>query len=137
MQTQPLTLTMDQALVLTDRTRNDATDEGRQIGKPLLLKLGAAYMDLVGDSVTTSTVTIWVTEAEAWYLRTLVNSGDRTDRDSRLGIHTLRQLYQILLAFDTADATGPVADAESGDLTMAEAQKRLTQRVTDTSCGGA
>lgn len=137
MSTQPLTLTMDAAMVLTDRTRNDATDEGRQIGKPLLLKLGAAYLELVGDSVTTATATIWVTEAEAWYLRTLVNSGDRCDRDSKLGIHTLKALYAILLAFDTADATGPVADAEGGDMTMAEAQKRLTQRVADTSCGGA
>lgn len=128
---------MDQALVLCDRTRNDATDEGRQIGKRLLLKLGAAYLDLVGDSVTTATATIWVTESETWYLRSLVNSGDRCDRDGRLGVHTLRQLYTILLAFDTADATGPVADAEGGDITMAEAQKRLSQRATDTSCGGA
>jgi hypothetical protein len=120
---QPLTLNQDECMVLTDRVRNDAADEGIPIGKPFLLKLSAAYLDLMGEKPTDATVTIWITEREAWLARSVLNSGDRTDRNPRLGVGMLRKLYTILKAFEAAEAIGKVSDAEEPDRTLAEVKQ--------------
>lgn len=117
---QPLELNQDECMVLTDRVRNDAADEGTPIGKAFVLKLSCAYLELMGEKPTDAKVTIWITEREAWLARSLVNSGDRTDRNPRLGVVLLRKLYTILAAFDAAEKTGTVLDAEESDLTLAD-----------------
>lgn len=133
----PLTLTQDETRLLSDRIANADKEGGAECARPLLLKLASCFLELMGDKPTDATATIYVSEREAWLLRGKFTTADRSDRDTLLGIHALRKVYAILLIFDTEDRTGRVAGAEGGDMTMAEAQKRLSQRVTDTSCGGA
>lgn len=117
---QPLTLTASEVLLLTDRVQNTDKDDGREIAKRLLLKLGSAYLEMVGDSPKPGTITIHVTEAETWLARSKFNSGDRTDADSKLGIHMLRKLYTLLLAFDADVDQFPVATV--GDRTFKQAE---------------
>lgn len=112
---RPLELTAMEVLLLTDRVQNDDKDEGRIVAKPLLLKLGSAYLEMIGEKPREGTCTIWVTEPEAWLARTKFNSGDRCDADPKLGIHLLRKLYAILLAFDADVDRLPVAAADARD----------------------
>jgi len=100
MQSQPLELTAMEVLLLTDRVQNTDREDNREIAKPFLLKLASAYLEMIGERPREGTCTIWVTEPEAWLARSKFNSGDRCDADPKLGIHMLRKLYRILLAFD-------------------------------------
>lgn len=123
MHTLPLELTATEVLLLTDRVQNTDREDGREIAKPLLLKLGSAYLEMIGERPKDGLSTIWVTEPEAWLARSKFNSGDRCDADPKLGIHMLRKLYAILLAFD-ADLN--LLDCEDGhDVTHREAIKRI------------
>lgn len=137
MSTQPIELTAYEVMLFTDRTTNGATDDGIEIGKKLLLKLGSAYLEMVGETAKVGTVTVWLTQREAWYARTLFNSGDRVDADSKLGIHMLRKLYAIILAFETAEATGDVLDAEEPDRTLADATREQTWMPPEFGLGRA
>lgn len=109
MQSQPLDLTAMEVMLLTDRIQNTDRDDGREIAKPFLLKLASAYLEMIGDRPKEGMCTIWVMESEAWLARSKFNSGDRTDADPKLGIHMLRKLYGILLAFDAAIDQWPEA----------------------------
>ena len=100
MESQPLELTAMEVMLLTDRIQNTDRDEGREIAKPLLLKLASAYLEMIGERPKEGVCTIWVTEPEAWLARSKFNSGDRIDADPKLRIHMLRNIYKILLAFD-------------------------------------
>lgn len=123
MATLPVELTAMEVLFLADRTKNDATDDGCPVAKPFLLKIGSAYLEMIGESPKSGTVTIHLTEAETWHARSLFNSGDRCDADSKLGIHILRKLYALLLQFDAAI---DLPDAEAGhDLTHKQATKQI------------
>lgn len=116
----PLDLTADQIRLLTDRVKNDAKDDDVVIGKPLLLKLGSAFLEMIQEAQPKAgTCALQITEREAWLLRALINSGDRTDKEPKLGILLLRKVYAILLAFDTA--IDQFADA-AGDRTFREAE---------------
>lgn len=110
MNSQPLELTAMEIMLLTDRIQNSDKDEGREIAKPLLIKLASAYLEMIGERPREGTCTIWVTEPEAWLARSKFNSGDRCDADPKLGIHMLRKLYSILLTFDADLEQWPVVD---------------------------
>lgn len=112
---RPIDLTAMEVLFLTDRVQNEDKDEGKQIAKRLLIKLAAAYLEMLDEKPKAGTVTIWLTEPETWLARSKFNSGDRCDADPKLGIHMLRKLYTLLLAFDTTDAAPLLADAPEGD----------------------
>ena len=118
----PLTLNQGETMLLTDRVQNTALDDNVPIGKPFLLKLASAYLELVGDKTTTQTVTVFITEREAWLARSLFNSGDRTATDNLAGVHLLRKLYAILLRFN-ADEVDALPDADAGDKSFAEMPK--------------
>jgi hypothetical protein len=113
MQSQPLELTAMEVLLLTDRVQNTDREDNREIAKPFLLKLASAYLEMIGERPREGTCTIWVTEPEAWLARSKFNSGDRCDADPKLGIHMLRKLYRILLAFDAELDQWP--EATEGD----------------------
>lgn len=117
---KPLTLNRDETLVLSDRVSNVEAvqpDEMRCNPLPLLLKLGALYLELVvpGENNATATGTIMVTEAETWLLRAKVNSGDKLASDPLFGIRLARKVYALLLAFDADTDSLPVA-AEEGEV---------------------
>ena len=113
MQSQPLELTAMEVLLLTDRVQNTDREDNREIAKPFLLKLASAYLEMIGERPREGTCTIWVTEPEAWLARSKFNSGDRCDADPKLGIHMLRKIYRILLAFDAELDQWP--EATEGD----------------------
>ncbi len=118
MESQPLELTAMEVMLLTDRIQNTDRDEGREIAKPLLLKLASAYLEMIGERPKEGVCTIWVTEPEAWLARSKFNSGDRIDADPKLGIHMLRKIYKILLAFDAKLDEWP--EATDGDARYAD-----------------
>lgn len=120
MLSRPLELSAMEVLYATDRVQNTDQDEGKPIAKRLLLKLGSAYLEMIGEQPKGGTITVHVTESEAWLLRSKLNSGDRCDADPKLGIHMLRKLYAILLAFDAADQAGEMPDADGGDRAFAD-----------------
>lgn len=108
-------------MILADRIANADKDDGIEIGKALLIKLGSLYCEMVlPDKPKAGTITLEITEREAWLIRSKVNSGDRVDSEPKLGITILRQVYRALLAFD-ADLSLP--DAGESDRTMAEVTK--------------
>ena len=108
----PLDLTADEIRILTDSLGNEDKEDGKVIAKPLLLLLGSAFLEMLPpEAPKAGTVTIRVTEPQAWLLRSKVNSGMRTDRQPKLGLECLAKLYRLLLAFDAAEATGTLADA--------------------------
>jgi hypothetical protein len=128
MQSLPIELTAMEVLLLTDRIQNTDREDGREIAKPFLLKLGSAYLEMIGERPREGLCTIWVTEPEAWLARSKFNSGDRCDADPKLGIHMLRKLYAILLAFDAEMDQWP--DALDGDSRYADRAVR-SREVSD------
>jgi hypothetical protein len=123
MSTLPIELTAMEVLLLTDRVQNADREDGHEIAKPLLIKLGSAYIEMIGEKPKDGTVTIHLTEPETWLARSKFNSGDRCDADPKLGIHLLLKLYRMLLQFDAAI---DLPDADVGhDLTHKQATKQI------------
>lgn len=116
----PIELTADEIRILTDAIKNADKEDGHECAKPLILKLGSAFLEMLHpDKAKDGAVTIFVTERQAWLLRNKLDSGLRTDKQPRLGIECLRKVYTILLRFD-ADVSLP--DAE-GDRTLIEVKQ--------------
>jgi hypothetical protein len=116
-------LNADEVMCLSDRVLNhDAgTEEQRMSGYCLLLKLGSAFVELVGSGQKQpGTVPIAVTEGEAWLLRSKIISSDKTASDPLFGVRLLTKLYTALLAFNGVDE---LPECESGDGAMTEQQK--------------
>jgi hypothetical protein len=68
---------------------------------PLLLKLGSAYVEMFGDGNKKSgEVVVAVSEAEAWLLRSKVNSADKSPADALFGVKLLSKVYRCLLAYN-------------------------------------
>lgn len=119
----PLALTADEIRILSDAIRNTDKEDGVECAKPLLLKLGSAFIEmLLPDKAKDGAVTICVTQPQAWLLRSKLDSGLRTDKQPKLGIEALRKVYEILLRFDS-DLTLPDAD---GDRTLTEVAAQQT-----------
>lgn len=101
-------------MVCSDRVRNDDhnTEDQPCSAYPLLLKLAGVFVELVGDGTKQShAVTIYVTEPEAWLLRSKVTTGDKSASDPLFGVRLLSKLYRVLLAFDAGEL--PLTDEES------------------------
>lgn len=100
-----LNLSADQIMVLTDRIQN--TDVGTEdmpvIAYTLLLKLGSAYCEMLGDGKKPGEIPIAVSEAETWLLRSKITSGDKTSTDPLFGVRTLNQIYKLLSDYNLGD----------------------------------
>jgi hypothetical protein len=117
--TRLINLNADEVMCLSDRVLNhDAgTEEQRMSGYCLLLKLGSAFVELVGTGQKQGgTVPIAVTEGEAWLLRSKIISSDKTATDSLFGIRLLTKLYTALLSFNGLDGL-PVCETSDGSMT--------------------
>lgn len=120
MTTLPIDLTACEVRILTDALRNTDQEDGQPCAKPLILILGSAFLEMLHpDKAREGTVTVHVTQRQAWLLRSKLDSGLRTDKQPKLGIEALRKIYVVLLRFD-ADLHLP--DAESDDRTFVEAK---------------
>jgi hypothetical protein len=121
--TRILELNAEEVMCLSDRVLNhDAgTEEQRMSGYCLLLKLGSAFVEMVGSGQKKAgTVPIAVNEGEAWLLRSKVISSDKTASDPLFGVRLLTKVYTVLLAFNGVDG---LPECESGDGAMTEQQK--------------
>src|SRR4051812_11570087 len=121
--TQLLELNADEIMCLSDRVCNPdcGTDDQRTSAYPLLLKLGSAFVEMVGSGhKTEGTIPIAVTEPEAWLLRSKVASTDKMASEPLFGVKLLTKLYKVLLAFN---GLGEVPCSEFADDGMTDAQK--------------
>lgn len=119
---QTIFLTADEVLVLTDRVRNDATGTEPHTLQafPLLLRLGSAYVDMLGDGRREGVISVAVSESEAWLLRSLVVSGDKSSSDALFGVRLLTKLYKILLAYNDPAPDLPAAETNGQEMTAAD-----------------
>ncbi|HZT06027.1 MAG TPA: hypothetical protein VFC51_03285 [Chloroflexota bacterium] len=117
-QQQFLHLNAEEILVLTDRVLNQdrGTEDMSCSAYPLLLRLGSAYVEMLGDGKRSGDVPIAVSEAEAWLLRSKVTSGDKSPTDALFGVRLLCKLYRVLLAYNT-ELNLPEADGVEEELT--------------------
>ena len=108
----PITLDAVEIIYLTDSVGNFDLDQGdvdqpqriQTLARPLLLKLGGAYLELVPESGIldkNKTVVIYLTEREAWLLRGKIQTGTTGTDKSIIGLGLLRKLYGILLEFNS------------------------------------
>lgn len=113
MDTLPLLLGAVEVICLADAVRNEDCDGDRPIGKALLLKLGSAYLELVGehDLDSQTRVSVGVTEPETWLLRSKVQTGTVGIDKTVIGAGLLRKLYALLLEFNTPEAALPTVAA--------------------------
>src|SRR5437870_13482048 len=96
---QYLELTAEEVLVLTDRVLNQdrGTEDMSCSAYPLLLRLGSAYLEMLGDGKQGGEISIAVSETEAWLLRSKVSSADKSPSDALFGVKLLCKLYRLLL----------------------------------------
>ena len=121
--TRILELNADEVMCLSDRVLNHdvGTDEQRMSGYCLLLKIGSAFVELVGSGQKQpGNVPIAVTEGEAWLLRSKVTSSDKTAADPLFGVRLLTKLYTVLMSFNGVDG---LPECENTDGAMTEQQK--------------
>jgi hypothetical protein len=99
---QYLSLTADEILVLTDRVQNHdrGTEDMSCSAYPLLLRLGSAYVEMLGEGKQGGEISIALSEAEAWLLRSKVSSADKSPSDALFGVKLLCKLYRVLLAYN-------------------------------------
>src|ERR1041384_920141 len=99
---QYLSLTADEILVLTDRVQNQdrGTEDMSCSAYPLLLRLGSAYVEMLGEGKQSGEISIAVSESEAWLLRTKVASADKSASDPLFGVKLLCKIYRVLLAYN-------------------------------------
>jgi hypothetical protein len=123
-----LSLTADEVMVLCDRTLN--TDRGTEdmpvTSYSLLLRLGSAYVDMLGDGKREGELSVAVTESEAWLLRSKITSGDKSSSDSLFGVKLLTKIYRLILAYNDETPEMPLADTDGEQLT--EDMKRALKR---------
>ena len=128
MSEQFLLLTADEVLILADRVRNEdaGTDPHGLSAFPLLLRLGSAYLEMVGDGHRRDgVVQVAVSEAEAWLLRSKVSSADKTATDALFGVKLLSKLYRVLLAYN---AVMDVPEAGGVDDEFTDDRRRALRR---------
>ena len=89
-------------MVLTDRVMNQdrGTEDMACCAYLLLLRLGSAYIEMLGDGKKAGEVPVAVSEAEAWLLRSKITSGDKSSSDALFGVKLLTKIYSVLLAYN-------------------------------------
>jgi hypothetical protein len=120
MTTRILELTADEVMCLSDRVCNPdcGTDEQRVSAYPLLLKLGSAFVEVVGSGQKKEgTIPIAVTESEAWLLRSKVTSTDKLASEPLFGVKLLTKLYNVLLSYNGLDEL-PSTDFDGDGMTV-------------------
>ena len=94
-----LELSAEEIYAIDLSVRNDDVEDDRRVAKPLLLRVGAAWMVMM-EPTSPGTIAISVTEPEAWLLRDrvpiMVMVGNKP-----VGLTLKAKLYRLLMQFDT------------------------------------
>ena len=111
---QYLSLTADEVMVLTDRVMNQdrGTEDMSCCAYLLLLRLGSAYIEMLGDGKKPGEVTVAVSEPEAWLLRSKITSGDKSSSDALFGVKLLSKIYHVLLAYNVEVSLPTIGGAD-------------------------
>ena len=125
--TRLMTLTRDECVILTDRTKNDdyGVEDACVAPLPLLLRLGSLYLEIVTTDGVQHEGSIAVTESECWLLRSKVTSFDKTATDPLFGVKLLRKIFLILIQFDSEMPL--VLSREEGPAMTAQAKAALAK----------
>ena len=78
----------------------------------LLLRLGSAYIEMLGDGKKPGEVTVAVSEPEAWLLRSKITSGDKSSSDALFGVKLLSKIYHVLLAYNVEVSLPTIGGAD-------------------------
>jgi len=101
--TGTLSLSGHEVVFLSDALRNGdgvkAIEDEVSCLRPLLLNLGSAYRELVDvTGIADGPVSIAVTEAQCWLMKSKVRTGDLAiDGKTNVGVGLLLKLYGLLL----------------------------------------
>lgn len=130
--TLPLHLDVLEVIFLADSLRGDDTDEGDQaslsqyrgpyVGRPLLRKIGSLYLEFAAitygfdfehQSPPDTELPIFVTEAEAWLIKSKVRSGDLGwDNITNIGVKLSCKLFELLNNFATDLSWNPLSERD-------------------------
>jgi len=131
--TRLLELNADEIMCLSDRICNPdcGTEDQRVSAYPLLLKLGSAFVEVVGSGQKKEgMIPIAITEPEAWLLRSKVASTDKMASEPLFGVKLLTKVYKVLLAFN---GLGDLPSSEFAEDGMTDAQKCALAEWNDKS----
>ncbi|MBI3953634.1 MAG: hypothetical protein HY330_03890 [Chloroflexi bacterium] len=104
-----LELTREETYALESVLKNDDTEEGVRVAKPLLLKLGSAFIQQNQDGSELTPVTLALTEKEAWLARDRIPITMQIGHQP-VGLTLKKKIYRILLEFDTEAQAGEVIE---------------------------
>jgi hypothetical protein len=102
-----LELTREETYALESVLKNDDTEDGVRIAKPLLLKLGSAFLQQNQEGGELTPVTLALTEKETWLARDRVPITLQIGHQP-VGLTLKKKLYRLLLDFDTDAQAGEV-----------------------------
>lgn len=120
--TLPLHLNVLEVIFLADNLKVDDTDEGHPdvpshyrgdyIGRSLLRKIGSLYVefakltndfDFEATGIPDNQISIFITEAEAWLVKSRVRTGDLgLDGMTNIGVGLSCKLFELVNKFDTS-----------------------------------
>ncbi len=104
-----LELTREETYALESVLKNDDTEEGVRVAKPLLLKIGSVFVQQSQDGNELTPVTIALTEKEAWLSRDRIPITLQIGHQP-VGLTLKKKLYRILLEFDTEAQAGELME---------------------------
>ena len=104
-----LDLTREETYALESLLKNDDAEEGVRVAKPLLLKIGSAFVQQNEDGGELTPVPIALTEKEAWLARDRIPITLQIGHQP-VGLTLKKKLYRILLEFDTEAQAGEVIE---------------------------
>lgn len=106
-ESKKIELIREETYALESVLKNDDTEEGVHIAKPLLLKIGSAFLEQNQEGNESESVTLAITEKEAWLARDRIPITLQIGQQP-VGLNLKKKIYHILLEFDT--------DAQAGDV---------------------
>lgn len=100
-----ISLNADEVMVVTDRVLNFdvGTEDMQVVAYKLLLKLGSAYVEMLGSESGKKAgfVEISMSEPELWLIRSKIHSGDKSSNDALFGVKLLTKIYTLLLEYNS------------------------------------
>ena len=97
--THMLELSEDEIYLIDQYVHNDDTDDDRRIAKPLLRRVGGAWLSLL-DNSDQQVVSVSVTEREVWLLRERVPVMAMIGQKPT-GLGLKKKIYRLLIQYDT------------------------------------
>lgn len=120
-QSLPILLSGFDIIFLSDALRNGDSVKSKDDELPclenLILLLGSAYIEAMSQDLTIEQE-LYVTKPMCWLMRSKVHTGDiGCDGQTMIGVELLKELYRVMLEFDSDMSDLVTSDTESPMLT--------------------